>query len=581
MDDLEVYGKNKEKLEKLIEAVRKITMPMGLNLNEQKCAIKYYRNVEETTETSPIETNTNQTNIIPQLLDEESYKYLGIRQELWPVKEGYEELAQQCVEITKEILNSEISFNQKYEELAQQCVDITREILNSEISWNQKCYGFKTLIVGKLRYIYETGSLAWERSSEMISAAKRLDSVMRQVLNECKGKFQGTSIARLYLDRGKGGCGWPSLEKEAELAVINTYIYLRTQQSLREVYDYHVKLGKRRKRSLVIDGERMLEKYGMQIREGPGTSWLIMHTQNENQWLECKTVKEMRTTTRRILHQMWNTQFLNEWQSLEVAGKIWRNENLDIEKSFSWLKRGWIGMKVMRNVIAAQENAIYCKGGPMNKTDDKSCRKCGNGKETVDHILNHCNCWLKSLYMERHNAVARNVYFVLCKRHGLPLVHYSHTIPNNVENEEAILYWDTPIFTEAKIIHNRPDIVAIDKRKKKVLVIEFSIAGTTRLADQRAIKINRYKLNSVERETPTETPREGPNLIAEIRKIYRSDVYFLPIIVGPCGELLKGTFEAVKKRMELNAGETEKLIERIGRSAAEGSSRIISTHLAT
>lgn len=48
---------------------------------------------------------------------------------------------------------------------------------------------------------------------------------MGQVPRKCMRKFQGTSIARLYLDGAKRECGWILLEEEAELAVKNVYIF--------------------------------------------------------------------------------------------------------------------------------------------------------------------------------------------------------------------------------------------------------------------------------------------------------------------------------------------------------------------
>ena len=135
LDDLKLYGKDKEKVERLIKAVEQVTVPIELTLNEQKCAIKCYRSAKKIMETSPTKTRTSGTNNIPQVLDEESYKYLGINQELWPVKD-------------------------RYEELAQQCVNITKEILSSDLSWNQTFYGSRALVVRKLRYIYKMGSVA-------------------------------------------------------------------------------------------------------------------------------------------------------------------------------------------------------------------------------------------------------------------------------------------------------------------------------------------------------------------------------------------------------------------------------------
>ena len=70
----------------------------------------------------------------------------------------------------------------------------------------------------------------------------------------------------------------------------------------------------------------------------------------------------------------------------------------------------------------------------------------------------------------------RALYFVICDRYNLPIVHYTQTVPAIQENEKAKVFWDHPIQLQALILHNCPDIVVVDKKVNTWYVIEGYIS---------------------------------------------------------------------------------------------------------
>ena len=101
---------------------------------------------------------------------------------------------------------------------------------------------------------------------------------------------------------------------------------------------------------------------------------------------------------------------------------------------------------------------------------------------------------------------------------------YEHVVQKEMrvlENERIKILWDFPIQTEAKIDHNRPDIVLVEKSEKKCFLIDVACPFDTRIGKKETEKMDKYT-----------------DLRYEILKCWKGEVNsvtVVPIVVGALG----------------------------------------------
>ena len=103
------------------------------------------------------------------------------------------------------------------------------------------------------------------------------------------------------------------------------------------------------------------------------------------------------------------------------------------------------------------------------------CRMCGERKKPFSHIVTECmKLTQKECKGWRHDQVGKCVHRRLCQKFGSGCRNWYDHEPKPVEeSEECKLLWDIPIMIETghKIEHNRPDIVAVDKKERSCTII--------------------------------------------------------------------------------------------------------------
>ena len=245
------------------------------------------------------------------------------------------------------------------------------------------------------------------------------------------------------------------------------------------------------------------------------------------------------------------------------------------------MKRAFVSSLNYRNALGVQERCLLTRKRLGDTPWGKSCRMCHKEEESTDHIVSRCSHWLSNLYVDRHDSVARNLYYLLCEAHGYPPIHYSNTIPAARARNNTKLYWNMELATTVPIMHRKPDIVLIDDGKKLITVIEVSVALATNMERQRRLKLNRYTINSniEDDETRARYP-PGPNLVGNLMSQYGYDVSFIPVVVGVCGEHLEVTARDLREKLHLSNASSLRVLERLSRSAVIGTSRIVRAHFA-
>lgn len=177
----------------------------------------------------------------------------------------------------------------------------------------------------------------------------------------------------------------------------------------------------RGKRCVISDAGSILKAYTIEFKleEVRSTVTIDGASYNDARTLARQVVTLMRTAN--------NTRRYDEWKKLELAGRVLRpSNNMDVIESFTWLKAGKLSSVAVRDALSAQEGCLITRTHPLwEHLANKSCRMCRCHLETIQHVLSGCSKWLSTLYIDRHDSVARNIHYRLCLKYGLTPVHYT------------------------------------------------------------------------------------------------------------------------------------------------------------
>ena len=113
----------------------------------------------------------------------------------------------------------------------------------------------------------------------------------------------------------------------------------------------------------------------------------------------------------------------------------------------------------------------------MDNAGNVHCRQCGEGVETVRHILSQCRPEGFNLYTERHDHDVVVVYYDLCKHYGFevtPRWWELESLPIRKDQHAKIL-WDDPIPTDKDIVARHPHVFLKDKRTRRLYLIEMVV----------------------------------------------------------------------------------------------------------
>lgn len=545
MDDLKCYARSDVTLARMLGIVQNLGNAMGLGFNPSKCRVL-------STPAGVLgQLQVSDDLEIAELADSESYKYLGCHQRLSYTTDGVGKI---------------------FDEVARK----TAVIVAANITVNQKRQAYRSIAIPALGYFYQLTSGGCANLQGAFHRADRFDVSIRKLLVENKVVSKPSCVARLYLGVEYGGLGWPSIRDELENQVVAAYAYLVTKVELKLTCRYFYSLVGRSKRSLVSDALKILGNYSVEVSVAED-GVRVDGGEPINQARELKRALIGKMRGRR------NALRLDEWSKKSLAGRVLRIPGLRVPESFLWLIKGHLSSTNARNALAAQEGCLRVGAAPITVGGGgrgSECRWCRAEAETVSHAVSRCKQWMQNLYLDRHNMVARCVYFWLCQKYGISPTHYSQAVPAKVSNGAVDILWDVTIQTSAVMDHRRPDITVIDRGAKKIWLIEVSVAWMTNIKNQIEIKKNRYTVNSLRQEDETRVPYErGANLREDVELRYSMPTKFIPIVIGTQGEVLHETCSAIRELPEFRACDYEPLLGRLTRAAVLGTSRIIKHHL--
>ena len=133
-----------------------------------------------------------------------------------------------------------------------------------------------------------------------------------------------------------------------------------------------------------------------------------------------------------------------------------------------------------------QEQAIrtnYVKHNIEKTIKNPLCRLCGENGESVQHLVSGCEKLAQREYKRRHDNVAKKVHWVICKKNGLEHTEKwcEHVPEGAVENEEVKMLWDIDIQCDNVIEARRPDIILIEKKERKGIIIDIAVPADVRV----------------------------------------------------------------------------------------------------
>ena len=201
-------------------------------------------------------------------------------------------------------------------------------------------------------------------------------------------------------------------------------------------------------------------------------------------------------------------------------------KKVDKEKTWQWLSRGDLKVGTEALLCAAQEQAIrtnYMKYHMIKTSDSSLCRLCGKKGGSVQHITSRCETLAHKEYKRRHDNVAKKVRWDICKENGLEHSEkwYEHPPEGAVENEEIKVLWDINIQCDNLIEARRPDLIVIDMKEKKGMIIDIAVPADVRVEEKEKEKVEKYQ-----------------DLKREIRRLWKlRNLEIVPVVIGALGSV--------------------------------------------
>ena len=126
-------------------------------------------------------------------------------------------------------------------------------------------------------------------------------------------------------------------------------------------------------------------------------------------------------------------------------------------------------------------------------------------------------------YKRRHDNVAKEVHWDICKKNRLEHSEkwHEHVLEGAVENEEIKVPWHINIQCDNLIETRRPDLIVIDKKEQKGIIIDIAVPADVRVEEKEKGNVEKYQ-----------------DLKKEIRRLWKMrNVEMVPVVVGALGSV--------------------------------------------
>ena len=363
-----------------------------------------------------------------------------------------------------------------------------------------------------------------------ITELETIDRETRKLLKKYHLLHENSDITRLYLTRKLGGRGLTNVTDQYKNQVIQYSCYLRNTGDilLNLVSTWQTT---RRAKSIHERANSYCDQLQLDVNE-------IATKTKEQRKNEIKTKR--------------NTQKRNELKTKEMHGqyvKLLDEAHIDTIKSTNWLRDSRLKRPTEAALCAIQEQAIttkYIRKNVFKTTEDDACRLCRTSKETIHHIISGCPMLSATKYTERHDNVCKLIHMQLARKYEL--------LDNNIEekwfkydpeplleDENTKILWNFPIQTDHLVRHNKPDLLVIEKKKRKAFIIDIAVPNDNNIMKKRREKMLNYE-----------------TLSFEIKQLWNLEtVSIVPIVVGATGIVHNKFEELIKEKLDINPNTKE------------------------
>ena len=448
MDDLKLYGKNREELEQLVTVVHRFSRDIGMEFGIDKCASLVLKaGVKDEVEGIVLPDGQ-----MVKEVDENGYRYLGVLEgAAIKTKEMKDLIRGEYMRRVKLVARSKLYAGNLVKALNVWAVSVVR---------------------------YTAGVLDWTKRE-----LKAMDVKTRKTLTMNGAYHMRSSVDRLYMKRKVGGRGLMSVEQ-----------CVRSEE--KGLWEY----------ALASD-EPMLVAAAEVLKLEVQESKVDFVKRMEQERVDALKAKKL------------HGKFFNE--TAEV---------LDQERSWQWLRAGYLGKTTEAFVCAGQEQVLKTRlyeATVMNVVEqDRSCRVCGQYAESVGHLVSACKVLAGGEYLRRHDKMGLRVYWELCGKYGLDRAgNWYEETPDGVRvssDGKYEIWWNRKVFTKKSTEHNRPDLVVIDRVLRKWWIVDFSVPFDANVFKKENEKTNKYGA-----------------LAREVREMYHVSTRVVPIVVGAFGVVSK------------------------------------------
>ena len=266
-------------------------------------------------------------------------------------------------------------------------------------------------------------------------------------------------------------------------------------------------------------------------------------TQKDNKAESISAVQKMKEVMKRNRYDGWKLKPMHGQYIRQLE------DNVDIERTFQWLRKSDLTIETEGFITAAQDQAIQTRSiakSLYHTASSDMCRMCNKHVESINHILAECPFIAQTLYMERHNQVAAYIHWKLSKINTLEIDCDSWTqhIPSKItENSHTKILWDCNIFTDSKISARRPDIVVVNKTTNTGFIIDINCPSDRNVCVNETKKMLKYS-----------------ELKIEVERIWKIHFEIVPIVIGCLGAVSKCLPQHLK-RIGLDTSDIIKLQE--------------------
>jgi len=424
MDDLKLFASGDDGLASTASIVEVIGTNIGLSFNPAKCNwLSIQQGQVKTTKGDLVTISAAR---IQHLAVDGNYRYLG-------VVESYRIDRKQM----KQAAVAEFELR-------------LQKLCESQLSARHLVKAINTYAIPVILY----GIILLDWTKAEIAA---LDRLIRKALTECGAQHPRASVVRVHLPRSMGGRGVLSICHLEERTVIRLAKYIASRQDiplLLAVKEHHDALPV--SKSLTHGAAALLPDLGIPNLE-----------------------EASKERVKLAIFQREATSL----QDKPLHGRYWRRlgeSDLDVALTMAWLRSPTLYPSTESRIMAVQDQAVSTRNyqaavSQVISADRDVCRMCGERGETIDHIVGACPALARRQYIDRHDAIVREVHWALCRRNNIPCSKEprQHELVHVTQAGDLRLYWEVSIPTDIRVQANRPDIII--RTSKCALLLDVSV----------------------------------------------------------------------------------------------------------